>query len=542
MRVAHQALYRVWRPQRFAELIGQEHVARTLRNALAGGRVSHAYLFSGPRGTGKTSAARILAKAVNCCQPVEQEPCDNCVSCQAIREGQALDVLEIDAASNRGIDEMRELREKVRFAPVQGRYRVYIIDEVHMLTTEAFNALLKTLEEPPAHVLFVLATTELYRLPATILSRCQRFDFRRISREDIRDRVRLVAGESGVEIEETALTKLVQAADGSLRDALALLDQCRALAGERITRQDLELVLGTVAEEYLADLTAGLETADAGRVLQLVDQIVAQGKEPRRLLQDLIGHVRGLLLAEVTAGELDRRGWLMNMWQQLAAVDGEMKWSLQPRWILEAVLLRIGEQPASIDPRLRELTTEVQRLQSLVAELRNQPAPPPDRKPLPAAAEPAVRSRSRRAESVPAAAPTQGDTNLTETGLSALRAQWPQVLDQVRRQQVSIHALLVEAEPAAWEQGVVTLSFKSGRTFHRQRLEESEGRRVVEAVLSEILGQAVSIHCVMQGEARPGSDGAEPSARPVAEHPLVQSAIAQFGEERVRIKKQEERQ
>ncbi|NLK51426.1 MAG: DNA polymerase III subunit gamma/tau [Syntrophomonadaceae bacterium] len=268
--MSYVALYREWRPQNFQNVVGQTHVTRTLLNALQQGRISHAYLFCGPRGTGKTSVAKILAKAVNCSEAQEGEPCNQCVSCRAIVEGSSLDVLEIDAASNRGIDEIRELRERVQYAPSGGRFRVYIIDEVHMLTTEAFNALLKTLEEPPSHVIFVLATTEAHKVPATILSRCQRFDFRRITPAELIERLKLVAEHQQIEISEEAIMAIVRAAEGGLRDALSLLDQCIGFATNAITLEEVNQVLGTVSEEFLRQAIDGLAFNESARLMYLV--------------------------------------------------------------------------------------------------------------------------------------------------------------------------------------------------------------------------------------------------------------------------------
>ena len=239
--MAYIALYRKWRPQTFKDLVGQEHISRTLANAITSGHIGHAYLFAGPRGTGKTSTAKILAKALNCEHGPTPEPCGKCEQCRKITEGSSMDVFEIDAASNRGIDEIRDLRETVKFAPVDGRYKVYIIDEVHMLTTEAFNALLKTLEDPPAHVVFILATTEAHKVPPTIQSRCQRYDFKRITVGEIEGRLRYIAKEMKMEAEDEALSMIAIQADGGMRDALSILDQCAALADPRPRRPRLDL-------------------------------------------------------------------------------------------------------------------------------------------------------------------------------------------------------------------------------------------------------------------------------------------------------------
>ena len=261
--LAYVALYRQWRPKRFSDLVGQTHVSRTLAQAIETGRVGHAYLFSGPRGTGKTSTAKILAKALNCAEGPTPEPCGDCESCRRVNEGTSMDVFEIDAASNRGIDEIRELRETIQFAPVSGRYKVYIIDEVHMLTAEAFNALLKTLEEPPAQVVFILATTEIHKVPATIQSRCQRYDFKRIAAEVIAARLRYVADQSGIAAEDAALFLIAQGAAGGLRDALSALDQCAALAETAVTEKLVRDILGLVGREHIEKCLRAIAAGDA---------------------------------------------------------------------------------------------------------------------------------------------------------------------------------------------------------------------------------------------------------------------------------------
>jgi len=291
----YQVLYRKWRSPTFSDVVGQDHVTTTLRRALQAGRLSHAYLFTGPRGTGKTSCARILAKAVNCIDPQAGEPCNTCTLCAGIDNNSILDVIEIDAASNNGVDNIRDLRDETNFTPTHGKYRVYIIDEVHMLSAGAFNALLKTLEEPPGYVIFILATTEVHKLPATVLSRCQRFDFHRISAEDIAKRLLRVAEQEGLALEEGAAMLLARVADGAMRDAYSLLDRCRT-EGESITTASVAKAIGMADRRYLFELCDALLAADIGTCLQLIHQLYHDACEMERLCEELLVHMRNLLV------------------------------------------------------------------------------------------------------------------------------------------------------------------------------------------------------------------------------------------------------
>lgn len=300
--MAYQALYRKYRPQTFSEVVGQEHITETLKNELAAGKTVHAYLFTGTRGTGKTSCAKILAKAVNCLNPKDGDPCLSCESCLSVAKGENTDIVEIDAASNNSVDSIRELRDQVSFAPSSSKYRVYIIDEVHMLTVSAFNALLKTLEEPPAHVIFILATTEVHKLPATILSRCQRFDFRRIEADRICERIQYIADKEGLTVTDGAASLIAAAADGGMRDALSILDLC-ASGSKNIDEETVESVCGMAGGDYLIKLADYIKSRNAEGALMLIDRLYGNSVDMQRLLAELTSHYRDLMIIKTVKGE-----------------------------------------------------------------------------------------------------------------------------------------------------------------------------------------------------------------------------------------------
>lgn len=427
--MAYVALYRTWRPQDFDDLVGQAPIKKALTNALETGRISHAYLFAGPRGTGKTSTARILAKALNCAEGPTPHPCNHCENCREITEGTSGDVIEIDAASNRGIDEIRKIREQVYFAPVSSRYKVYIIDEVHMITTDAFNALLKTLEEPPEHVVFILATTEPQKILNTILSRCQRFDFRRATVDEIAAHLAKVAEGSHIQAEPEALRLMAIQADGGLRDALSLLDQCSIMA-DKVTEETVRQVLGLVGREKLRELVVQIGQKDLSGALDTLGQLLEQGKEMEQILGEMMEYFRALLLFQAdreyqeiyltdTREALEQTASLFTSSQIIAAVERlheavkESKYSLRKKIVGELCLFDLcqnrGNTEAALLARIDSLEKQVAALEQgeLPAAPAVRQAVPVQSAPAPMAVQsaPAARSASPvRREPVPAAA------------------------------------------------------------------------------------------------------------------------------------------
>lgn len=367
--MSYQVIARKWRPQSFTDLVGQNHITQTLTNALKNGRLPHALLFTGPRGTGKTSSARILAKAVRCPQAVDFVPCGVCDSCREIANGSSLDVMEIDGASNNGVDAIRELRDTVQFMPSSGKYKIYIIDEVHMLSTSAFNALLKTLEEPPPHVVFIMATTEVQKIPQTILSRCQRFDFRRITTRQITERLKLIAEKEGVAAEDEALWVVARQGDGSMRDSQSLLDQVITFANGPLTRAAVVDILGLTDRALLFETLQGLIDRDSKAIMKVIEKIASAGSEPHLFSQDLLEMIRNLLLVKVSdtqAGQIlempdSELQSLKDMAARLPEEDIHMMFDMalkggndipraqDPRIVLEVTLLRMASAPKLID-------------------------------------------------------------------------------------------------------------------------------------------------------------------------------------------------
>lgn len=516
----YRTLYRAYRPQKFEDVVGQLHITKTLQNAIASERVSHAYLFSGPRGTGKTTTAKILARALNCVHYPAVEPCNQCKNCQAIDTGTAVDVIEIDAASHRGIDDMRDLREKVKYAPAQGRARIYIIDEVHMLTTEAFNALLKTLEEPPDHAVFILATTEPHKLPVTILSRCQRFDFHRISLPDIIKRLEEVAIQAGLEVDPPALALIARAAEGGLRDALTILDQGAVYGNNQITAQTVHSLLGTVGDETLDSMVEHLGQADATQALTLVDKLFQQGKDLSLFVKELSAHLRGLLLELIAAtdppaGQLTPQQ-VARYLAVLAKVEYDMKWSSQPRLLLELALVKLVLLPPEAGAKMAPPT---QGLKKPAQDLP--PAPTTGKLKVPkTAAQQPKKLAADQAQSPPNVDPGEG------------KEIWQAALEGVKKAKPSLYAILCEAQFVGITAKVLTISFKPEHsTFHQGMAAQQENVDFVTSILEEQEGGSWQLRVTSFTAAEPVTkDGGKDSPD---QDPLVRQAIELFGANKV---------
>jgi len=528
------ALYRRYRSQTFAEVIGQEHVTRTLKNAIANGQVAHAYLLAGARGIGKTSIARIIAKAVNCPKAKNGDPCDACESCIAIRDGRYLDLIEIDAASNRGIDEMRDLREKVRFAPSMGQYKVYVIDEAHQLTSEAFNALLKTLEEPPPHVIFVLATTESQKIPATIVSRTQRFDLRRIPHQKMVQQLGAIAKSEKWQVEPAALEAISRHAQGSLRDAESILDQVASYAEGKVRVGDVDELLGATDWEETSALFDAIAANDAAKAVGLVRTLVDDGRDLRLFVRRAMDHMRALVLvrASDTLPETATESIAAVLRAQAPLFSLDRLAKIAHRLIEAEVQLRTGEgTPLPLELALLDLTTESAPPASAPKQPAPQSAPakavaPSHAAPMPP--QPAPRSQAvvdlaeRRAQQPPRPADAAADrpAGAASPGvtLERVRSAWDQLLERAQERSIAKAAQLVKAEPVAIEGGTIVLAFSD--EFARQMWDRQ--RPELERDLGELVGTAMRVRCVKQPAA------AATNQQPATEDPMLRAALETF--------------
>lgn len=523
-----QALYRKWRPQTWEAVVGQPHVISTLRNALAAGRVAHAYLFAGPRGTGKTTTARLLAKAVNCLdEDLSVRPCGKCEPCLAVSQGRFLDLIEIDAASNTSVDDVRDLRDKINFAPNQGRYKVYIIDEVHMLSTAAFNALLKTLEEPPPHAIFILATTEAHKIPATVLSRCQRHEFRRIPLQEIVAQLTQMSAEEGIQAEPEALTLIARQSTGAMRDAISLLDQL-ASTGKKITLEMAQNVLGAAASQSVLAVVEALLARQAGMGLDRIHEALDGGSDARQLTRQIVDYLRDVLLIKLgdvkqVDGTAEVKALMEQHAQQLSANE-----------LLR--LIRIfnysaGEARNAWQPSLPLELAFVEALESLADAATGVPAgsnspPGQELRPAPSKAAPpqspaALPEREKPGEAPPASSSTDAQAN------QRLAEAWPQILRLVRQRSQPAYATLNSSTSRQLSGDNLTLGFASN--LLKGKMERPENLSLLQEALKQVFEREFLIRCVVDTTRR------DSVPQGVDEDGMVAAALRDLGGELVDI-------
>jgi DNA polymerase-3 subunit gamma/tau len=527
--MTYQVMARKWRPQTFEEVIAQEHATRTLQNAISSGRIGHAYLFSGPRGVGKTTVARILAKALNCEKGPTPTPCNTCTLCREITEDRSLDVLEIDGASNRKIENIRDLRTNVKYSPASGKYKVIIIDEVHQLTTEAFNALLKTLEEPPAHVIFIFATTEPQKIPLTIQSRCQRFDFRRIPTKHIKERLLRIAEQEHLQAETGALGLIARRAEGSMRDGLSLLDQVVSYGGEKITEKSVAEALGLASQEVFFRLVDAAKAGSSKDILQIMAAVEEHGWDMEDFADGLQEHLRLLLIAKIDpqspeleglsqadreesvqqSGDLEEED-LLRMISLVSATQSQLRYSNRPRFLLETLAVKLAKMDSTV--HLKEL------LEGLGRYLGGRPAEtaPSPEKPLPQAT-----------PEVPRMPPATSPTSPSENDSGDL---WSQVVDRVTKKRSGLGALLQHSQLDEVQDKVLTIAFPKSCNFHRERAQVSSNREVIEEEVAALLGRSVRVrftladHIQMEPpapEKSPAAEGLPSTQKMIKNEPII---------------------
>ncbi|GGE85907.1 DNA polymerase III subunit gamma/tau [Priestia taiwanensis] len=517
--MSYQALYRIWRPQQFQDVVGQEHITKTLQNALLQEKVSHAYLFSGPRGTGKTSAAKIFAKAINCERAPVIEPCNECVACKGITDGSISDVLEIDAASNNGVDEIREIRDKVKYAPSVVQYKVYIIDEVHMLSIGAFNALLKTLEEPPKHVIFILATTEPHKIPLTIISRCQRFEFHQVSNRHMIGRLETVMERQDVTIQDEALQVIARAADGGMRDALSLLDQAISYSDDIVTVENVLAVTGSVSQGYLTKLAMKIASKEVTEALQIVDEMLEEGKDPLRLMEDFIYYYRDMLLYKTSSHLTDllervivddafhslseeiRQEEIYETIHHLSKSQQEMKFTNHPRIFLEVVVVKLCQQHVTVSsaPVNEGFMQRIEQLEKELHTLKTQGV-------MPANSTPEAQQERRPAKvtkstfRIPTGRIHEILKKATRKDLEGMKSVWGELLDKLRyANKVSYAALLSNSEPVAATSESYILAFKY-EIHCKMATENPDIVQTLQNLLLELIGKRLEMVAVPSSE------------------------------------------
>jgi DNA polymerase III subunit gamma/tau len=501
-----------WRPKSFDEIIGQDRAVSTLKSAIQKNRLAHAYLFSGPRGVGKTSCARILARALNCLDGPTATPCGKCPACLDISAGRSLDVIEIDGASNRGIDEIRTLRENVKFSPVNGKYKVYIIDEVHQITTDGFNALLKTLEEPPEFVKFIFATTQPQKVPPTILSRCQRLDFRRISVMEMIKQLEKISAAEKIKVESQVLAAIARASDGALRDAESILDQLISFSRDKVAMEDVVSMLGMVEQSALFDIADKVIRKDPKAALILLNDIIDKGKDPAILLNELIEHFRNLMIAKVSQGDPRLIDLPQETCEALLAQAGQI--SLEE--IFNAFNVLAGTQEMAKRFESLRIPLEI----SFIRLTRPpQPSQPVNHKPHPVIPEEKkallkeqvvpleikpliIKEKTSAPEIKPAAVYTKPEALASSVSFDQVKEIWQNVIETVTRAKISVGTYLNEGLPVKLENGVLTVSFSREHSLHRDSLDRKDNRELIEKTIAGLLRGHLRLEFILSKEER----------------------------------------
>lgn len=560
----YQVFARKWRPQTFEDVVGQEHVVRTLKNAIDNGRIAHAFIFSGPRGVGKTSIARIMAKAANCGNGPTPVPCNMCSNCREITDGISIDVREIDGASNRGIDEIRELREFIKFSPVSSRYKIFIIDEVHMLTREAFNALLKTLEEPPAHVIFIFATTEINKVPATILSRCQRYDFRRSSLKQILNNVKKIAEAEGIVVSEKSLLWIAEAADGSMRDALSIFDQIISFAGHNVADESVEELLGLTDRKFLLQLSQAVFDRDAAACLKIIDDGYYAGIDMKFFYQMLMGHFRKLFLAKVMGDERemldDMTGdELTTLSQQAAEVSKEtvqrlldvliteeenIKRSATPRINLESTLVRMAYMEPMIP--IDVILSRMESLEKRLACVRTKQRPADTKTFKSLQIETASDNKAAEKNNVSFAAPEEvhGQNSGQIRESVPLEKTWENIKAFIKMQNQPLWSKIEAGRLLSQEDGIMKIGFPRDYVFLEDINDKAQKERLAELICNflgeEIVIKIVAIETSVSSENQyvknglTGHGNIQDMKREALKHPVLQKVLDVFGSAEVR--------
>lgn len=513
----YRSLYRKWRPQTFEDIIGQKHITQTLINAISLNRISHAYIFSGPRGVGKTTTARILAKSLNCEKGSTPHPCNKCERCIRITDGYSMDVVEIDGASNNGVDSIRELRNKVNFAPAEGKYKIYIIDEVHMLSQGAFNALLKTLEEPPSHVIFIFATTDPHKIPSTILSRCQWFNFRRISLVDIVTKLKMIANDEGLNINDKTLNMIARNSTGSMRDAESALDQIIAYCGKDITSQSVSEVLGIIEEEVFFEFIEAIIKNNTLKGIEIINRTSDLGGDPSQFIKNLMEYVHNLSLAKVCQKEiLNLQGIfiedkerllkqskiikmekLFNMVDYLAEAERKMRYIRHPWILLEMLVIKftaaenysLKEVKEEKDEYFLDFSTKKDVSISGKKNVGIREEVPPKKK---------IQDKIKSNEG--------SSTKAKESPIDLELAQaWPTILDRLKKTKMAVYSFIIANNSITIENGKLIIGFNKEYTFHKESLEKQNNKMLLQELIKEKTGRLLAIECIINDHGKEDS-------------------------------------